>query len=188
MKSTKRHLKFLLEKDNLPLDTFETALTQVAAILNSRPLTYASTDVNDMRALSPANFLYPYTITPSSTTILPSQPADGDRLRSAWRDVRRIADAFVERWRKEYVSTILSRTKWNKTTTNVYVGQLVVMVDDLTPRDSWRIARIDEILSDDKNHARRLKITTAGGKTFERHVAHVIPLELEAEEIEKKNE
>ena len=188
VKSTKRHLKFLLEKDNLPLDTFETALTQVAAILNSRPLTYASTDVNDMRALSPANFLYPYTITPSSTTILPSQPADGDRLRSAWRDVRRIADAFVERWRKEYVSTILSRTKWNKTTTNVYVGQLVVMVDDLTPRDSWRIARIDEILSDDKNHARRLKITTAGGKTFERHVAHVIPLELEAEEIEKKNE
>ena len=87
VKSAKRHLKFLLEKDNLPLDTFETALTQVAAILNSRPLTYASTDINDMRALSPANFLYPYAITPSSTTILPSQPADGDRLRSAWRDV-----------------------------------------------------------------------------------------------------
>ena len=186
VKSSKRHLKFLLEKDNLPLDTFETALTQVAAILNSRPLTYASTDINDMRALSPANFLYPYTITPSSTTILPSIPADGDRLRSAWRDVRRIADAFVERWRKEYVSTILSRTKWKNSTDNVYAGQLVVITDDLSPRDSWKIARVDEILSEDKDHVRRVKITTAGGKTFERHISHLIPLELEAEEIERK--
>ena len=190
VKSAKRHLKFLLEKDNLPLDTFETALTQVAAILNSRPLTYASTDINDMRALSPANFLYPYAITPSSTTILPSQPADGDRLRSAWRDVRRIADEFVKRWRKEYVTTLISRTKWKTTAKNAYVGQLVVMVDDQTPRDFWTIARIDDVLSDDINHARRFRVTTANGKTYDRHITKIIPLELEAEEMERseKNE
>ena len=182
VRSAKRHLKFLLERDYLPIDTFETALTQVTAILNSRPLTYASTDVNDMRVLSPANFLYPYMITPSSCTILPSTPADGDRLRSSWRDVRRIAEAFVERWRKEYVTSLLQRTKWRNSTKSPYEGQLVILVDEATPRDKWRIGRVDEILSKDRNHVRRVKITTAEGKQFERHVTKIVPLELEAEE------
>ena len=75
VKSAKRHLKFILESEPLDYDTFETALSQVAAILNDRPLTYASSDINDMRTLSPNNFLYPYLITHSSSTILPPIPS-----------------------------------------------------------------------------------------------------------------
>ena len=186
VRSAKRHLKFLLERDYLPIDTFETALTQVTSILNSRPLTYASTDVDDMRVLSPANFLYPYMITPASCTIFPSTPADGDRMRSSWRDVRRLADEFVDRWRKEYVATLLQRTKWRNTTKSPYEGQLVVITDEATPRDKWKVARIDEVLSTDKNHVRRVRLTTAEGKSYERHLNKIIPLELEVGEEEEK--
>ena len=38
VRSCKRCLKFLLDKENLELDTFETLLSQVAYIMNTRPL------------------------------------------------------------------------------------------------------------------------------------------------------
>ena len=188
VRSAKRHLKFILEQDNLNIDVFETALSQVAAILNSRPLTYASSDINEMRVLSPSDFLYPYTITPSSTTILPPIPAGGDHLRGTWREVRRLATIFQERWKEEYLKTLLPRTKWLKSNPNLYVGQLVLLMDEQEPRKDWRIARVDEILSADKNHVRRVRVTTADRKSFERHVTKLVALELDQEDEKAPSE
>ena len=186
VRSAKRHLKFILETDNLDLDTFETALSQVAAILNDRPLTYASSDINDMRVLSPSNFLYPYQITHSSSSILPPIPASGDRLRGSWRDVRRLATTFKDRWTDEYLKTLLPMTKWAQSSINIYEGQLVLMIDENEKRKNWRIARVDKILSSDHNHVRRVIVTTAEKKSFERHASALIALELDQESHEKK--
>ena len=182
VRSAKKHLKFVLEKDDLNIDVFETALSQVAAILNDRPLTYASSDVNDMRVLSPSNFLYPYTITPSSTTILAPIPTGGDHLRGSWRDVRRLAATFQSRWHDEYLRTLMPRTKWHHSKLNLYIGQIVLLVDEQEPRRGWRIARVIKILSEDTNHVRRVLVTTADKKTFERHVTKLVPLELDHED------
>ena len=62
------------------------------------------------------------------------------------------------------------------------------MVDELTPRDKWKIARIDRVISEDKNHVRRVGLTTAEGKYFERHLSKVVPLEMEIEEEKEKEE
>ena len=187
VRSSKRHLKFVLEIENLELDTFETALSQVAAILNNRPLTHASPEIDDMRVLTPANFLYPYTITPSSTTLLPPIPSGGDHMRGAWRDVRRIANLFNERWQKEYLATLQSRSKWQQSTPNFYVGQLVLIVDDQEPRRDWKIARVDKIVSED-SHVRRVVVTTADRKSYERHVSKLVILELDQEENPKNQD
>ena len=173
VRSAKRHLKFLLEKDNLSLDTFETALTQVSAILNTRPLTQASTDINDMQTLCPANFIYPYTITPSSTTILPPIPSNGDFLRAAWRDVRRIAEEFRQRWHKEYLQTLLPRTKWKTSAPKLHEGQMVLLVDEL-PRDEWKVARVVQCVSESESHGCRYNVRTADNKIFERHHQHLV--------------
>ena len=187
VQSAKRHLKFILE-DELSLDVFETALSQVSAVLNSRPLTYASTDVDDMRVLSPANFLYPYTITPSSSTILPPLPADGDHLRGAWREVRRITTLFQERWYREYIQTLSSRNKWRKTEPKIYEGQIVLLVDDQEARANWRLARVEKLLSEDAQHPRRAIVKTADGKKYERHVKKLVVLELDQDTDEKKEQ
>ena len=179
VRSAKRHLKFILESDNLHVDTFETALSQVSAILNDRPLTHASSDINDMRTLSPSNFLYPYLISPSSSTILPPIPITGDHLRGSWRDVRRLATIFQERWRKEYLTSLLPQTKWQKSYPSLYIGQLVLLVDDNEKRSHWKIARVEKLLSLDKNHIRRVLVTTADKKQYERHCTKLVPLELE---------
>ena len=179
VRSAKRHLKFLFDKDNLDIDVFETALTQVSAILNSRPLTHASTSVDDMRTLSPADFLYPYTITPSYTTILPPIPAGGDHMRAAWREVRRITEEFRIRWKTEYVQSLLSRPKWKKGATPLYEGQLVILTDDQSHRSDWKIGRIVKCISSDLNHGRRYVVQTGDRKEWERHHHSLVPLEME---------
>ena len=187
VRSAKRHLKFVLDQEDLNIDVFETALSQVSAILNSRPLTYASSDINEMRVLSPSDFLYPYTITPSSTTILPPIPAGGDHLRGTWREVRRLATIFQDRWQNEYLKMLMSRTKWKKSNPNLYIGQIVLLVDEQEPRRDWKLARVDKILSEDENHVRRVVVTTADKKSFERHVTKLVALELDqAEETEER--
>ena len=188
VRSAKKHLKFILDKEDLNIDVFETALSQVASILNDRPLTYASSDINDFRVLSPSNFLYPYTITPSSTTILPPIPADGDQLRGSWHEVRRLVAIFKERWKQEYLKTLMPRTKWHQSTPNLYIGQIVLMVDEQTPRSDWQIARVDKIISED-NHVRRVRVITPDRRTFERHINKLVVLELDhPEECHDKNE
>ena len=166
----------------MDLDVFETALTQVSAVLNHRPITHASSNIDDVQALSPANFIYPYVITPSSATILPPPPPDGDAMRASWRETRRLTEEFKRRWKEEYLVSLQPRTRWKKTEPCLHVGQLVLITDELTPRNEWRLARVIKILSTDKNHVRRVLVTTADRKTYERHVTSLVPLELEEEE------
>ena len=76
----------------------------------------------------------------------------------------------------------MPRTKWHHSTPNLYVGQLVLIVDEQEPRRDWRIARVEKILSPDPQHVRRVQVITADRKIFERHVNKLVVLELDQPE------
>ena len=181
IRSTKKHLRFLFTQEPLDLEVFETSLSRVSAVLNSRPLSYASNCVDDYRVLSPNSFLYPHVITPAWATISPPIPVTGDYLRSSWRDVRRLVTIFEDLWYKDYLQSLKPLAKWRKSVPNLFVGQLVIMQDDKLPRHQWKMARVDSIISEG-SHVRRVKITTADRRTYERHVNTVIPMEVDGEE------
>ena len=152
--------------------------------MNTRPLTHVPSNIDDERTLSPANFLYPYMITPSSTTILPPIPTSGDFLRGSWCDVRRLAEIFRQRWVKEYLKTLSKRTKWLKSTQPLYDGQIVLLSDSNSPREEWKTGRIQSCVSQDQTHGRNYMVRMADGKIFQRHIRQLIPLETEYEEDE----
>lgn len=57
VKSTKFHLKRILGKTHLDFENYATALCQIEAILNSRPMYPLSDDPNDHDPLTPRHFL-----------------------------------------------------------------------------------------------------------------------------------
>ena len=86
---------------------------------------------------------------------------------------------FWSRWQKEYLSELQKRSKWTSSTTNPRVGQVVILADELQPREMWRLAVVTELLSDDVNHIRRVKVRLASGNILERHVCKLVQLELD---------
>ena len=62
--------------------------------------------------------------------------------RRRWRQVQYLANVFWRRWLKEYLPALQSRQKWLLPKRNLAVGDLVIVVDDDTPRSVWPVARV----------------------------------------------
>ena len=99
-------------------------------------------------------------------------------MRYSWRNVRKLVDAFWERWSKEYVVMLQSRSKWQKTAPNLFVGQIVILVDELQPRDQWKLGVVEAIPGDGQ-HVRTVTVQMANGKRLVRHCNRLVGLELD---------
>ena len=175
----KKHLKSVIGDRVVDLDVFETLLQAAAGVMNRRPLIEASADADDFLVLSPAHFLYPYVFTNSSTSILPPT-GDGETLKKSWHATQALLDRFWATFKNDYVSSLLKRSKWSKSTDGPTVGQIVLIVDPNAQREDWRIARVIEIVNSDPSHPRRFTVVDANGKKFDRHVTGLVPLETDS--------
>ena len=69
-----------------------------------------------------------------------------DRVSLRWKHIQYITDLFWKRWIREYLPHMQERNKWNKTKRTFSPGDLVVIVDDTAPRNSWLMGRMLEAL------------------------------------------
>ena len=144
-------------------ESFRTLLCEVEAIINSRPLTVASSDLNDLHPLSPSNLL-----TMKTSIILPPagvfQRAD-IYTRRRWRRVQYLANLFWTRWKREYLLTLQQRPKWISPKWNLAVGDVVLVKDDSCPRSVWSMGRVIKAELDKNRlvHTVHLKAQTQAG-------------------------
>ena len=80
----------------------------------------------------------------------------------------------------EYLTMLHNRPKWQKTMRNLAIGDIVIITDETTHRDEWKMGRITDVTSAD-NHVRRVRIRKPDGNIVERDRTKVVHLELDGE-------
>ena len=152
-----------------------------AGILNRRPLTRASTDAADVSSLTPMHFILPSKMITSSSDALPAVPLSGTQLRRSQDELRPLLDSFWKRFKQEYVPQLQRRTKWLSRHRNLARGDLVLVIDELFPREKWPLAIITDVYPSSDGLVRRVRVLTAAKKELERDVRKIVLLEREGE-------
>lgn len=149
---------------------------EIEAILNSRPLTPISSDPNDLRPLTPGHFLIgcPLTTLPEEN-LLDVKPS---RL-SLWQHAQQMRQHFWQRWQKEYVNELITRSKWKSGSSEIKIGTLVVLKEDNLPPLHWKLGRIYETHPGPDGVIRVVTVKTTNG-TYKRSIKQLYPLPVES--------
>ncbi|XP_062537792.1 uncharacterized protein LOC134206116 [Armigeres subalbatus] len=169
VKSFKTLLKRTIGSRSLVYDEFQTLLTQIEAVLNSRPLTPVSNDPSDYEALTPGHFLVQRPLTAIPEPNLDDLPEN--RL-AAWQTVQHFVQYLWRKWSTQYLSNLQNRTKWTKKRNNVRVGTMVVLKDENQPPLNWLLGRITEVHTGADGNIRVVTVRTKDG-SYKRAISKI---------------
>ncbi|XP_044010171.1 uncharacterized protein LOC122853816 [Aphidius gifuensis] len=143
IKSTKYHLKRTIGESKMTYEEASTLLTQIEAILNSRPLEPLSDDPDDLQTLTPGHFL-----TGTSLMAVPEPcllDLSTSRL-SRWQFIQQITQPFCSQWSSQYLQRQQSISKWHHVNNKIQVGSLILISDERAPPCRWPLGRITKLL------------------------------------------
>ena len=119
VKVAKKTLKAVVGNAGLTDDEMQTAIKEVEALMNSKPLTYEGADPRDKPVLTPNHLLVGQLgvqIAPQVTDDIAFNP------RNRWRQIQNLVKVFWKRWREEFLSTLNTRKKWREAKDNLKMG------------------------------------------------------------------
>lgn len=169
IRSVKTSLKIVLKERAPKEECLQTLITEIENMVNSRPLTHVSTDAHDRESLTPNHFLFNSTSGQNMTDgvdilLPPGEFYDDDIfLRKQWRIAQRFADYFWKRWVREYLPTLVRRTKWHENNKNLKIGDTVLIVDNNMPRNVWLRGKIMKLFPGKDNKVRVVDVKTSSG-------------------------
>ncbi|GBN07343.1 hypothetical protein AVEN_96605-1 [Araneus ventricosus] len=173
VKSLKGHLKRVVGNTILTHEEFFTIITQVEAVLNSRPLCPLSEDPNDDLALTPAHFLVGTSLTSLPEPHFKETPMN--RL-SRWELVQKLAQTFWSKWTSDYLNRLQARPKWYKGEKEFKKNEVVLVKgDDNSKLLSWNLAKIIEVHPGKDNITRIVTLKTSKG-IYKRPVNKIVKL------------
>ncbi|XP_044019459.1 uncharacterized protein LOC122859841 [Aphidius gifuensis] len=143
IKSTKYHLKRTIGESKMTYEEASTLLTQIEAILNSRPLEPLSDDPDDLQTLTPGHFL-----TGTSLMAVPEPcllDLSTSRL-SRWQFIQQITQQFWSQWSSQYLQRQQSISKWHHVNNKIQVGSLILISDERAPPCRWPLGRVTKLL------------------------------------------
>ncbi|XP_070549171.1 uncharacterized protein [Ptychodera flava] len=157
---TIRKVLFSLLKEqmvHLNDEALQTLFCEIEAIVNGRPITKVSDDPNDLGALTPNHLLM---LQANQTSPPDVFSKDDCYVRRQWRQIQYLTDVFWRRWIREYLPMLQERQKWTKPRRNLQVGDIVLVIDNTIPRNSWPMAKITEIMQDHRGLVRVARVKT----------------------------
>ncbi|KAL7830355.1 hypothetical protein SRHO_G00314820 [Serrasalmus rhombeus] len=128
-------------------------------IVNGRPLTKASEDPRDGQPLTPNDLL----LLRPECSLPPGCFVKQDLYRRRWRQVQYMADIFWTRWMKEYLPSLQQRQKWTRHSRNYQVGDLVLVLNESTPRSQWPLGLVIDVNAGADGLVRSVQVKTRTG-------------------------
>lgn len=145
--------------------SLRTLLYEAMAIVNSRPLSIDG--INDPKSIEP--------LTPNHLILMKSKlalPPPGKFVKEdvygtkRWRRVQYLIEQFWGRWKSGYLSNISLRQKWHSPQRNLQVNDVVIIKEEILPRNQWQLARVVETTVDSDGLVRRVKVQVGVPKSL----------------------
>ena len=185
VRSAKRCLKKSIGRNCLFYDELLTLVIEVEAVLNSRPLTYVSSeDVEE--PLTPSHLLVGYRILTLPDLTIPDDPDFSSQgLTRRMSHLSRTLQHFWNRWKKEYLLELREFHRTGGDRGSKYVvkeGDIVTVYDDGHARGLWRLGKVESLVhgADEVVRGVCVKVTSRTGspKILRRPLQHIYPLEV----------
>ncbi|XP_074032115.1 uncharacterized protein [Leptinotarsa decemlineata] len=166
---------------HLTFEELYSLLTQIEAIVNSRPLTPLSTHPSDPLPLTPAHFLVGRSLIGVPDADLRTVPQN---KLSSYERMQQITQHFWERWSKEFISEVQHRLKWKTSQQQLKTGTIVLIKEENQPPMVWKLGRIEAVHPGKDGINRVATILTSTGMV-KRSFNRICPLPIE--EIESQS-
>ena len=141
IRSIRKVLNVLLRNAVIDDERLVTIFCEVEGVINNRPITKCNDAVNDLSPLTPNHLL----LLQGNANPPVDNFVKADVYNRRWRHVQWIADIFWKRWIREYIPIIQHRQKWFEEERNFCVDDIVLLMDEVTPRNCWPMGRIIQV-------------------------------------------
>ena len=201
VQSTKRCLRKVVGRAHFSLDELTTTVAEIEAVLNSRPLSYVSSDDLE-EPITPAHLMLGYRLLSlpddlDHTCDLndPEFRLDKSRAIDRVKHQNNVLNHFWKRWRTEYLGHLrevhshCNKNSQSKQNRLVSVGDVVVVRDDQLPRGRWRLGVIVEVMRgrDGVIRAASVRVAVSGERrqsVLKRPIQLLYPLEISCDGID----
>jgi hypothetical protein len=175
MVGTVKRLRKVLGQSRLAEEQLNTTLISIEAAVNSRPITQGE----DSIALTPGYFLIGEGL---GTMPTGPEPTMRQNLTKELPLKQKLFDDFWKCWTKEYLLELISFHEVQRPvgkTSQLRLGDVVLIQEDIRPRHQWERARIEELRRGRDGQVRTVVLRTSDGRQITRPIQLVIPLEID---------
>ena len=181
VKLVKRCLKKVLGNAKLSYEELESVLIETEGVLNSRPLTYVYEELSE-DPLTPSHLVI-------GRRLLDKPTVSTESLRTMARRERYLQTLlthFKNRWRTEYLTGIREYQKLKVTEPKraIQIGDIVHIHADKTPRQQWRMGKVEKLLRGRDDAVRAAEVVTVDNSLrqvrLKRPIQKLYPLEVNA--------
>jgi hypothetical protein len=189
--NVKSSIKRSVGRSKLSYDQLVTLLCEAQDVVNSRPLTYVGSDVEEI-AITPNHLLRGYN---REALQLVDDDADdptyverekhANRILSMWKKGQRLLNSFWKIWKTEYLTSLRERMRWSHKQKRgsmsrlPVVGEVVLIDGSPKARSTWSLGRVVERIQSHDGEVRSVKLSIPSGRVISRPLSLVYPLEVD---------
>ena len=191
VRSTKRCLRKVVSRARFSYDELHTAVVEIEAVINSRPLSYLHPDDLE-QPLTPSHLLVGRRLLSLPDHLCHLEPEDDEdfelnttSVQKRVKHLNNIINHFWRRWRREYLLELrdTQRVRVSKGVKKTLTdGDIVLLHDADLPRGCWKLAKVQGLITgrDGKVRGASLKVASRSGTPtmLNRPLQLLYPLEI----------